>query len=82
MAQTLIIGITALGYDFLSVTSTNQIFPVLPNKVIEKLQQNYAFYVWAKPESQSDNSAIRLCTSWATPESAVNQFLEDLKQLS
>jgi len=82
MAQELALGIAECGYSFLSATSTNQIFPILPNVVIDALQKKYAFYVWTKSVSAPNNSAIRLCTSWATPESAVQNFLNDLKQLS
>jgi threonine aldolase len=82
IAQELAAGIEECGYSFLSTTSTNQIFPILPNSIIEKLQQTYAFYSWPRPVSVPDSSAIRLCTSWATPKSAVQKFLSDLKKLS
>ncbi len=81
MALQLAAGIEGCGYGFLSVTSTNQIFPILPNSIIEKLQQKYAFYIWKKSVFKPDHSAIRLCTSWATPESAVQKFIGDLRQL-
>ncbi len=82
MAQDLAKGIAECGYTFLSATSTNQLFPILPNRVIDAMQKKYAFYVWTKSVPASDNSAVRLCTSWATPESAVQNFLKNLKQLS
>ena len=37
------------------------------------------FYIWKKIDS--DKAAIRLVTSWATPESVVDQFIKDLKRL-
>lgn len=76
MAELLKIGISALGYEFLTDSPSNQIFPILPNKLIEKLKGKYSFYVWQ--EIDSDNSAIRLVTSWATREDAVNEFIDDL----
>ncbi len=76
MATMLADAIGAQGYSFLTPPESNQIFPILPNSVIEKLQTNYGFYVWQKGEHES---AIRLVTSWATPESAVREFIEDLK---
>jgi threonine aldolase len=79
VARELATGIKQCGYDFLNSTSTNQVFPILPNGIIEKLQRQYAFYVLAKSLSTPNSSVIRLCTSWATPESAVQQFLGDLK---
>jgi threonine aldolase len=82
MAQELAKGIKECGYSFLNSTSTNQIFPILPNSVIKKLQQQFAFYIWKKDLPTPDSSAVRLCTSWATPQKAVQQFLDALKQLS
>lgn len=79
MAGKLSEGIKKQGYTFLSESSTNQIFPILPNSVIEKLKSNYGFYVWAKVDAK--NSAIRLVTSWATKESAIDEFLVELKKI-
>lgn len=76
MAQLLINGISNCGYGFLINSKTNQIFPILPNKIIEKLKQKYSFYIWQKIDE--DNSSIRLVTSWATSEKAINSFIEDI----
>ncbi len=77
MAGLLSGAIRSAGYRFLTLSSTNQIFPVLPNRLIEKLQEKYAFYVWE--QTDADNAAIRLVTSWATREEAVLAFIADLK---
>ncbi|TSC85369.1 MAG: threonine aldolase [Microgenomates group bacterium Gr01-1014_7] len=79
MASQLIEGITNLGYKFLVESPTNQIFPILPNRLIERLKERYGFYVWT--EVDAENSGIRLVTSWATPEEAVAKFLSYLKSL-
>jgi len=79
-AESLVRGISKLGYGFLFDSPTNQIFPVFPNRVIEKLNESYLFYVWSKVDA--DNSSVRLVTSWATPEKAVKDFLQDLAALS
>ena len=55
-------------------------FPVFPDEVIEKLKVDYGFYVWSKVDE--NNSSIRLVTSWATPQSAVELFISDLKRLN
>ncbi len=78
MAGLLRLGIADLGYTFLTESTTNQIFPILPNTVLEKLQPDYGYYVWEK--QGTDKAAIRLVTSWATKEEAVQSFLTDLKQ--
>ena len=80
MAELLIKGISSCGYGFLIHSSTNQIFPILPSGIIEKLEQNYSFYIWQKIDK--DNSAIRLVTSWATKEEAVKSFIEELRLVS
>ena len=56
--------------------SSNQIFPILPNSIIEKLQQDFEFYIWQKIDDQ--NSAIRLVTSWITPEEQVESFIKSI----
>ncbi len=76
MASKLASEIKKMNYNFLIEPVSNQIFPILPNKLIEKLGKKYGFYVWKKIDNKS--SAIRLVTSWATKEEFVNQFIKDL----
>jgi len=79
MAELLRNGLQELGFMFLTDSPTNQIFPILPNELIDKLQSDYAFYTWAP--AGADTSSIRLVTSWATPETAVIAFLSDVRRL-
>lgn len=79
MASKLSNAFKSLGYPMLIDSDTNQIFPVLPNHIIQKLQRKYSFLVWNIIDS--DHSCIRLITSWATPESIVDKFAEDLSQV-
>ncbi len=67
--------IKTAGYGFLTETTSNQIFPILPNELIEKLSQDYKFYIWQKHDA--DHSVIRLVTSWATEKSAVDKFIQN-----
>lgn len=67
------------GFQFLSETFTNQIFPILNNSQIEKLSEDFDFYVWKKIDDE--NSAIRLITSWATSDDVVQDFIEEIKAL-
>jgi threonine aldolase len=64
---------------FLTHSPSNQLFPILPNAVISELQNKYAFHVWEKVDS--DSSAIRFVTSWATKEEEVFSLIEELKRL-
>ncbi|MBU2998043.1 aminotransferase class I/II-fold pyridoxal phosphate-dependent enzyme [Cellulophaga baltica] len=67
------------GYSFLTHSTTNQIFPILPKLLIEKLSENYAFYEWKVIDE--NNAVIRIITSWATDETVVNEFITILNQL-
>jgi len=78
MADNLTRGIKGMGYKFLTESSTNQIFPILPNLIIKKMEKKYGFYVWTKVDGK--NSAIRLVASWATDPGAIDEFLSDLKR--
>ena len=78
MADLLRNGIIQAGYPFLTHSPTNQIFPILPNELIERLQKRYSFYIWSKVDA--DHSAIRLVTSWTTKEEAVRQLVDDLQR--
>ncbi|HWR60589.1 MAG TPA: aminotransferase class I/II-fold pyridoxal phosphate-dependent enzyme [Clostridia bacterium] len=73
-------GITSMGYSFLTDSPSNQIFPILPDKLIRELEKKYSFYVWSRYDEES--SSLRLVTSWATMEEAVLEFLEDLRKLT
>lgn len=67
----------ALGFPFPVESPTNQQFPVLPNAVIEQLQHlGYEFEI--EHPVDDAHTCIRLVTSWAMPESAVEDFLQDL----
>ncbi|MGB3976469.1 MAG: low specificity L-threonine aldolase [bacterium] len=78
MAMKLAAAIEKQGCSFLTQSTTNQIFPILPNAVIDKLNENYGFYVWKKINAEV--SAIRLVTSWATPEMMVDRFITDFSR--
>jgi len=62
------------GVQFLSDTSTNQIFPILDNKIIEVLSEKFEFYIWKKIDENL--SAIRLITSWNTQNESVEEFIK------
>jgi len=78
MAKKLAKGIADLGYDFLYPVETNLIIPIFPDEIAEKLHKLYAFYDFQKFD---DTTAVRLLTSWATPESVVERFIADLASL-
>lgn len=76
MAMKLAKAMKNSGYSFLTEPVSNQIFPILPNELIEKLSAKYGFYVWEK--MSETHAVIRLVTSWATSEKAIDWFINDL----
>ncbi|MEF9990539.1 MAG: aminotransferase class V-fold PLP-dependent enzyme [Romboutsia sp.] len=72
-------GIEKEGYTFLAEAQTNQVFPILPNNIIEKLSEKYIFLKWS--EVDENNTAIRLITSWATKNEEVESFIVDLSNI-
>ena len=69
-----------LGYPLLVSGITNQIFPILPDVVLEQLAEKYVFCEQERVDET--HRAVRFCTSWATREEAVDAFCVDLKKLS
>ena len=67
------------GFPFFTASPTNQQFPIFPNRLLAKLREKYAVSIWAKVDEE--HTAIRLCTSWATREEAVDQLLGDIRAL-
>ena len=78
MAQKMAKAIEKSGFSFLSKPQTNQIFPILPNNLVKKLEEDFDFYVWKKIDKEK--SAIRLVTSWATREDIVDEFINSLEK--
>lgn len=76
MAAKMAQGIQAKGYDFLTTPATNQLFPILPNALITKLEKDFGFMTWDRADEH--HSIIRLVTSWATREEAVDEFIAAL----
>jgi len=79
MAAKITQTIQEAGLSFLTESDSNQIFPILPYTFIEKLAKKYDFYVWEQIDEAY--AAIRLITSWATPEDKIDLFIRDIKEL-
>lgn len=79
MAQQIANAFRNKGYAFLTVSCTNQLFPILPMDAIAQLQQKYDFYIWKAIDA--DHAALRLITSWATPAHIVEEFVNDINSL-
>jgi len=80
MAAKLRDGLLAQGYSFAAAPQSNQLFPILPGPVVQSLHRTYQFDA---DRLMGDGSlCVRLVTSWATPEQAVDDFLRDLAACS
>ncbi len=69
----------ALGVLFLVESTTNQLFPILPDDVLEKLSQKYVFSEQERVDGA--HRAVRFCTSWATREENVDALCADLEAM-
>lgn len=80
LAQRLKEGFIDCKIPFLCDSPTNQLFPIFPNEFAKKINENYVTTFRCKPDE--NHTCLRFCTSWATNEQAVEDFIKDLKQWS
>lgn len=80
MADILRDAFSSLGYDFLVQGKSNQIFPILPNKLLIELSKNFTFMEFFAIDE--DRTAVRFCTSWATTPESVEALCSELLRLS
>ena len=72
-------GFLALGYQFPVPSPSNQQFPVMKVRTAEKLAA-MGFEFQVERSIDSETTMYRFVTSWATPESAVDDLLNALAQ--
>jgi threonine aldolase len=69
----------ALGVPLLVENTTNQIFPILPDSVLEQLGMEFTF---SEQERIDDtHRAVRFCTSWATKQENVDALCIALEKI-
>ena len=64
------------GYKLLSKSPSNQIFVVMDDVTLSRLEKSVGVEFWQKVDS--NHSAIRICTSWATTDEAVDTLINCL----
>ena len=69
----------ALNCPFMMENTTNQLFPILPDRVLAVLKEKYAFIEMDKVGENAH--CIRICTSWATKSENVDALCADLIRL-
>ena len=67
------------GYRFLVQSGTNQIFAIVPNDAMEKLNKKYVSSNNGPYDEK--HTVLRFCTSWATNPADVQDLIEDIKAL-
>lgn len=76
MAMTLRDELRAKGYEFYMESVTNQQFIIVADEKLVKIREKYGVtYMHRHDET---HSVIRLCTSWATKEENIKEFLKDM----
>lgn len=67
------------GVSYLVPGITNQIFPILSDRLLAQLSKSFAFT--EQQRMDENHRAIRLCTSWATAQEQVDALCDELKRL-
>ena len=80
MADKLRDALAEIGAPLLVPGTTNQVFAILPDTLLEELAKTVTF---SEQERVSDtHRAVRFCTSWATKEENVDTLCRKLKELA
>jgi threonine aldolase len=69
-----------LGYPLFVEGITNQIFPILPDVLLDELAKNFTFTEQTRVDET--HRAVRFCTSWATKQENVDALCAELRKLS
>lgn len=80
LADQLRVTLSDCGYPQLYPGCTNQVFPILPDAVLEQLSKSYAFTEMHRVDDT--HRAVRFCTSWATKLENLDALCTDLKRFS
>ena len=69
-----------IGASYLVPGITNQIFPILPDRLLDELATNFMFTEMERIDDT--HRAVRFCTSWATTQENVDALRAELKRLA
>lgn len=72
-------GLKLLGVELMVESTTNQVFPILPNETVEKLRETCAFEVWC-PAGEG-KSVVRFVCDFATTPEDVYGLLAAIREL-
>ena len=66
----------AKGYEFYNDSYTNQQFPIISKAKLDSIQDKVILDDWGPYDDNGDRRLVRITTSWATTEEAVDTLLE------
>jgi threonine aldolase len=69
-----------LGYPLYVPGSTNQIFVVMPDAVLDELAEEFTFSLECRVDE--GHRAVRFCTSWATKQENVDALCDTLRAIA
>lgn len=69
-----------LGYGMYVPGCTNQVFPILPDALLEELGKSYTFTDMGRYHEHS--RIVRFCTSWATKQEAVDGLCGEMRRIT
>ena len=69
-----------LGFSYLVPGITNQVFPILPDTLLEELKKDFSFTEMGRVDDT--HRAVRFCTSWATRPDQVEDLCARLRELA
>ena len=69
-----------MGVSYLVPGTTNQIFPILPDTLLDELAKNFMFTEMERVDET--HRAVRFCTSWASTEKNVDKLCKELERLA
>ena len=72
--------IRELGYELFVEGVTNQVFPILPDELLEELGQEFTFVEQLRTDDS--HRAVRFCTSWATKQENMDALCAALVRIS
>ena len=69
-----------LGYPYLVPGITNQVFPILPDTLLEELAKEFSFTEMGRYDET--HRTVRFCTSWATRQEQMDALCSKLRELT
>ncbi len=75
MARRLAEGVKDLpNVKITQTVEANAVFAMMPQEMVERLQQDFQFYVW-----NEKNGEVRWMTNWATDAADVDEFVKAIR---